>query len=67
MASATFRVRGPFGFADGLDDRIRLGGAARVRSRGATAACLSRSGHGESAGLACGRLAAGVLVGEFAR
>lgn len=42
---ATFRVLGPCEFADGLDDGIRLVGAARVPIAGATAACVSRSGR----------------------
>jgi hypothetical protein len=44
IASATFRVRGPREFADGLDDRIRLTGAPRVRSlRDAAAGSQARA------------------------
>ena len=53
---ATFRVPGPAEFADDLDDRIRLAGAAQVPIAMATAAReLSPSARGESAGSMLGR------------
>jgi hypothetical protein len=67
-ASATFRVRGPREFADGLDDRIRLAGAERAPIvRGASRAGAKPERSRQVGRLGARPVTAGALAAEFVR